>query len=124
MSQWDKPQELSDMDVGFGPKREDGGIDKVLPLWEEIPENFQCERVEIKKWVQMVNDMFFSGVELGTIVMKNGINQRTAIRHMQCILHSYEPSHEHKTAGAAYLMSLWFDTFEYKRKQKDTNGDR
>ena len=119
MSKWDKPQELLDMDVAFGPKSENGGIDKLLPLWEDIPEDFQCERVEVKKWIQMVNDMFFNSIEIKNIVMKEGIDQRMATRHMRCILHSYEPSHERKTAGVAYLMSLWFEKFEYVKCKKD-----
>lgn len=30
-------------------------------------------------------------------------------RHISACLGSYEPKHEHKIAGVAYLLSLWFE---------------
>jgi len=116
---WDKPHILSDLDVAFGPSGE--GMKKILPAWEEIPEDFKWYdgRGEAKKWVQSVDDIFFSGVELKVVVMKPDVDRKVAMRHLQCVLHSFEPSHEHKTAGVAYLMSLWFERFDYvKTKAK------
>jgi hypothetical protein len=116
MSKWDKPTELSGLDVAFGPSR--GDMDKILPAWEEIPEDFRNERGEGKKWTEKVDDLFFNGVELKVVVMKPGVDRKTAMRHLQCVLHSFEPKHEHKTAGVAYLMSLWYEKFEYVKVKK------
>jgi hypothetical protein len=48
-------------------------------------------------------------------VTKEGIDRSVAMRHLKCIMSSWEPQHEHKTAGVAYLMSLWFEKFEYEK---------
>jgi hypothetical protein len=114
IGKWDKPVELPGLDVAFGPKN---GIASILPAWEEIPEDFREERGEAKKWIEKIDDMFFKGVGIKVIVMKPGVERNTAMRQLQCILHSFEPKHEHKTAGAAYLMSLWFEKFEYTVKK-------
>ena len=116
MSKWDKPQVLSDLDVGFGPKN----MSIVLPAWEEIPEDFKTWNGsgEAKKWVSVIDDIFFKGVELKVVVMKSEVDRKMAMRHLQCVLHSFEPSHKHKTAGAAYLVSLWFERFDYVAVKK------
>ena len=121
MSKWDKPKKLSNMDVGFGPDRNAGGIDSVLPKWSEIPEEFKALGGSgsggARKYVKMCDDMFFKSLEVTKCVMKDGIERKDAQRHVRCILHSFEPQHEHKIAGAAYLMSKWFEVFEYKEME-------
>lgn len=116
MSQWDKPVELNGVDAAFGPK---GGIMQLLPKWEEIPEDFRNERGEAKKWVKILGDWFFAGIKLTNVVMKNDIEKKFAIRHIGCVMHSWEPKHEHKIAGCAYLLSLWFEELEYVKEKKD-----
>lgn len=116
MSQWEKPQVFTMMDIGFGPKE---GIGNYIPTWEEIPQEFKDERVEVKKWIQLVNDIFFSGIKNEVLTPKEGIEKSTALGHMKMLLHSYDLSHEHKTVGVTYLMSLWFcDDFGYQVKKK------
>lgn len=119
MSKWNTPQVLTVMDVGFGPKE---GIEKYLPEYNDIPEDFIRERGESKKWTQLVNDIFFSGIQNEVLTPKEGISKILALRHMRMLLHSFDLSHEHKIAGVAYLMSLWFrDDFGYQlRKKGDT----
>jgi hypothetical protein len=52
---------------------------------------------------------FFSGLPKGTVfVPHEGIDPAKAMRHLRAILGSFEPKHEHKEAGVAYLMSQWF----------------
>jgi len=113
MSKWDKPQVLSDVDILFGPK-----IRTLLPAWEEIPEDFRRERGEAKKWTQIVDDWFFDGITSLKMTMKEGIDPHEAVRHLKGIMGSYELKHEHKTAGVAYLMSLWFHKFDYTKVKK------
>lgn len=120
INKWSQPVVLADIDVSLGSGRE--LMEKVLPAWEEIPEDFKAYggigKGEARKWLGVVDDIFFSGVEMKVIVMKPGVDRKTVMRHMQCILYSYEPQHEHKTAGVAYLMSLWFEKFDYVKVKK------
>jgi hypothetical protein len=127
VNKWSQPVILSDLDVAFGPDRE--GMQKVLPAMEEIPEDFKAWNggsKEARKWVQAVDDIFFRGVELKAVIMKPEVDRRAAMKHIQCVLHSFEPSHEHKTAGVAYLMSLWFERFDYIKVEKNyiKNGEK
>lgn len=111
MSKWDKPVDMSLMDSAFGK------MGLLLPRWEEIPEEFKSfggTGTVAKKWIKVVDDVFFRGIKIVEAIPKNGIDKKVAIRHLTSILHSWEPKHEHKTAGVAYLMSLWFDEFKYE----------
>lgn len=117
---WDKPQIVSDMDYAFGSKE---NMRTLLPSMAEIPEEFKAPRGHgevAQKWIQVVDDWFFKGVKIESVVMKNGIDRRVATRHLGCILHSYEPRHEHKVAGVAYLMSLWFEELKYTSEGVNT----
>ena len=115
MSQWNTPKEVTPVDMAFGPKN----LKEYLPAMSEMPEDFQRERGEAKKWVTIVDDWFFSGIHNLVATPKVGIDQNVALRHLKTIMSSYEPSHEHKTAGVAWLMSLWFDVFEYQKVRKE-----
>lgn len=78
-----------------------------LPPYEEIPEEFKRTKT---KWNHVVCEWFFKGLPKGTkFVPKEGIDRERALRHIQTCLGSFEPKHEHKEAGVAYLMSLWFE---------------
>lgn len=125
MSQWERPQELAELDYAFGTA---DVMRRLLPKWEEIPEEFRIEAKSVKKWYTILGDWFYGGIKLTNVVMKNNIDKKHAIRHIGCIMHSYDPKHEHKIAGCAYLMSLWFETVEYIRAEEDTKyvkeGDR
>jgi len=114
MSKWDKPKEVDNASVIFGINN----ISNYLPAWEEIPEDFKNERGEGKKWTSKVDDWFFSGITALKMTMKEGVDSNLALRHLKCIIGSFEPKHEHKTAGVAYLMSLWFEKFDYQKVKK------
>lgn len=108
---WGQPVVLSDLDAVFGSK----DISEVLPTWEEIPEDFKNGWGEASKWIKKVEDWFYSGITALKMTMKEDVDPDKAMRHLKCILSSWEPKHEHKTAGVAYLMSLWFDRFDYMK---------
>ena len=58
----------------------------------------------------MVSRWFFSGLPKETrFVPKTGIDEAAAKAHLRAILASFEPKHEHKEAGCAYLLSKWFE---------------
>jgi hypothetical protein len=103
--QW-VPIEVDDIAVGMGARSMEG----ILPPYKDIPEEFKQSH---GKWIDFVDDWFFKGIELKEVVMKEGIDKKKAFRHLQSIMHSWSPGHEHKTAGVAYLASLWFEKVDY-----------
>lgn len=112
MGKWDKPQEISNAEYAYSLK-----INKLLPSMEEIPEEFKVWNGRgpiAQKYIKIANDWFFRGVVIESVVMKDGIDRRTATRHLGAVIHSFEPRHEHKIAGVSYLMSLWFEDIVYK----------
>lgn len=108
MKKWNKPQEVNGVNLAFG-----GDMKKLLPPMHEIPEEFQRLRTD---WNELISKWFFRGLKSFDCVPKEGIDRGTALKHIGAILRSWEPSHEHKEAGCAYLLSLWFDEPKYVAK--------
>jgi len=98
---WNVPRDVSDLDMAF-PARVVGTF---LPTKEEIPKDFWRGKTE---WNRAISKLFFQGGILPKV--KQGIDSTKARRHLQTLLGSYEPEHEHKEAGAAWLMSLWYES--------------
>ena len=85
-------------------------MQKLLPPWDSIPEEF---RRGDTKWNRIASRWFFSGLPKGTIFSpKTGVDYLGALHHLASILSSFGPKHEHKEAGVAYLLSLWFHDVE------------
>lgn len=83
-------------------------MQKLLPPWNDIPEEFKRHRGT--KWNGIITKWFFSGLPKETrFLAKPGIDTNTAKAHLRAILVSFEPEHEHKEAGCAFLLSKWFD---------------
>lgn len=99
-----KPRDLSDVDVAFGAA---GECLRLMPAMEDIPAEFK--RWHGTPYNELQAKWFYEGLDAGVLVAKPGIDRNTALRHLQTIQGSWEPKHEHKEAGVAYLMSLWFD---------------
>lgn len=104
-------KEVSDLDMVYG-----GNIEELLPPMQDIPNDFGI--LKDNKWSKFISDWFFCGVEVLSLAPKEGVDTTKAIRHIRAILSSFEPKHEHKEAGCAYLMSLWFDDVQYKAMSK------
>jgi hypothetical protein len=98
-NKWDTPKMPSTVDIAFPANV----IGTYLPEWKDIPETFREDWV-YEKHCKKAQDIFFSG---GTIDWKKGIDEQAATKHFRTVLGSYEPKHEHKIAGAGYLLSLW-----------------
>lgn len=97
-----KPQPVNDANLAFG-----GNMAVLLPSWSEIPEEFKDNN---NKWVKVFSHWFFEGLGKGTkFDVKEGIDGNAALRHLAAVMCSFEPKHEHKEAGCAYLMSQWFN---------------
>lgn len=101
-----KPVAVTGLEMAFGPE---GGIKKLLPPMSEIPEEFKRDH---NPWCSVVSRWFFGGLtkeEVAAWAPKEDIDKDMALRHVKAALGSFEPKHEHKEAGCAYLLSLWFE---------------
>jgi len=101
------PIKVDDVDMAFGGGP--GAMAKLLPPYSTVPAEFKNDR---SPYCRLVSEWFFRGLEKKKLKVKDGIDESAAWRHMKTIMGSFEPKHEHKTAGVAYLMSQWFDLTE------------
>lgn len=92
--------ELKDIDVAFGNIGH-------LPKYSDIPEEFKRGST---KWNEITSTWFFSGLPQGTdFIPRKDVDGNKALKAIKAILVSWEPKHEHKEAGVAYLLSQWFE---------------
>lgn len=96
------PSPVTGLDCAFG-----GSMEKLLPPWDSIPDDFKRDRT---KWNKVISRWLFSGLPKDTqFIPKTGIDANAAKAHLRAILVSFEPKHEHKEAGCAFLLSKWFE---------------
>ncbi len=83
-----------------------------LPAWDDIPEKFH--RYGGTPFNKIASTLFFEGGRLSDfgLTPKDGVDQDKAMRAIRCCLGSFEPKHEHKEAGVAFMFSEWFDLAE------------
>jgi hypothetical protein len=83
---------------------------ELLPKRHQIPEEFDWTKADKSEWVEIVERWFFKGLPEGTkVIPKEGIDTTKAVAHLSYVMRSFEPKHEHKIEGVAYLMSQWFE---------------
>ena len=102
------PPEVTDVDLAFC-----GKAMEILPDMNEIPKEFKG--FNNNKWSKIVSEWFYSGGKIKKATPKKGVDKDHALRAIQCVLGSFSPKHEHKMAGAAYLLSEWFEEFEISK---------
>ena len=100
--------DVTDVDMAFG-----GTISTLMPTYKDLPEQFR--RHNGTKWHQLVSDWLFSGVKDLKLTTRPGVDERKALRHIRAILVSFEPKHEHKEGGIAYLLDQWFSDGTWDR---------
>lgn len=105
-----KPVLVSDLELTFG-----GNIAKLLPSIDSIPKEFKDGK---SKWNKVINDWFYCGLKKCKWNPKEGVNPKDAIRHVGSVLSSFEPKHEHKMAGCAFLLSEFFNDVQYEINKK------
>jgi hypothetical protein len=96
-----KPKKISDVQLAFPTT-----IEGFLPKYQTLPEEF---REEESPFSERISSLFYGKAKQSEFVAKDGIDATAAWRHISYCLNSWEPKHEHKMAGCAYLLSLWFD---------------
>jgi hypothetical protein len=94
-----KPVEISDVTLAY-PAKVTGTL---LPLLSDIPQEFKDE---LSEWCAFASRWFSAGAPYVPKV-KEGLDEKLVWRHLQACMHSYEPDHNHKLRGVAYLLSLW-----------------
>lgn len=83
-----------------------GHLERLLPPWDEIPDDFKNVR---NPWLRFVSLWFRKGwPEEPKLYEHPNVPGEMAFRHAHTIMKSFEPSHEHKVAGVAWLLSRWF----------------
>jgi hypothetical protein len=97
-----KPIAVNSLDQAFGGAG--GTLHKILPPWKDIPEEFKRHGGQ---WVKWQRDWFFSGLKRWPVA-REGVDLKMAMANLGVVQRSFEPKHEHKEAGVAYLASLWF----------------
>lgn len=88
-------------------------VRELLPKMDELPDEFDSRS---NKWNKAVSTWFFEGIRKDAFTAKDGIDKNKAFSHLAAVISSWDLSHEHKTAGAAYLMSLWFSDVSVKQR--------
>lgn len=68
---------------------------------------------------KLFNDLFYNGVEGLALMPKDGVNPEHAMNHILCILRSFQPSHEDKTAACAFLLEHWFESATWTARKKE-----
>lgn len=95
---YEKPQEVSDTMLAFPAI-----LGELLPPYDSIPDEFKMRG---GKWEAWASDWFYKGLDEFPDA-KDGVDIEMAKRHLSAVLSSFEPRHEHKIAGVAYLASQW-----------------
>lgn len=102
--------EVSDLDLAFP-----ADVTLLMPRYDDIPEEF---RNGSSKWNRLFADWFFSGLEKLDASPKDGVDVKKALRHIRAIMGSFQPSHEHKEAAVAFLLSEWLEDANWTAKRR------
>lgn len=110
LTKWDQPTPVDRVTLAFP-----ADVEHLMPdrdtcedALEELP------REERKGWIDFQRKWFFDGLPADTKVdLKEGVDGQTAFEHLAAIQGSFQPKHEHKEAGVAFLASRWFNSVDY-----------
>lgn len=95
--------QVKDLDMAFGNISH-------LPKMKDIPDQFKMSFNT--KHNKFISSWFFFGLtdeQVKKLKPKEGVDSTVALKAIASIMRSFEPQHEHKEAGCAYLLSEWFE---------------
>jgi hypothetical protein len=98
-------KDVTDLDLAFPVT-----IKHLMPAWNEIPDEFKGRN---NKWCRVFSRWFYRGARDAKFTPKEGVDVQKALRHVAACMGSFEPSHEHKEAGVAYLLNEFFDDITF-----------
>lgn len=101
-------KEFTDVELVFPTS-----VDGLMPAYKDIPKEFR-DWNSPGKWNKVMSDWFYKGLKNAKWKPKPGVDEAKALRHIKYILGSWEPKHEHKAAGVAYLLNEWFKDVTYE----------
>jgi hypothetical protein len=81
-------------------------VEGMIPPYREIGQYPRKRELE-----GLVDRWFFLGLKNLKTTPREGVNEAEALAHIKYVLSSWEPKHEHKTAGVAFLINEWFEEF-------------
>lgn len=100
---FDLPREIAPVLYAFPAQ-----VEALMPTWDAIPDSFKGPN----EWSDYVSAWFLGGFT--GLYTRDGIAGEDAYRHLDTILRSFQPKHEHKIAAVAWLASRWFDSIPEK----------
>jgi hypothetical protein len=86
-------------------------IGTLLPPRDAIPREF---RESTRASRQLFDRWFFEGLRDATFTPRPGIDLNAALRHVSACMRSYQPSHEHKEEGVAFLLECFFSRVDIR----------
>jgi len=106
---WSQPTDADAVELAFPAH----GVSR-MPDYEDIPEEFRNRNWRrggdgAAKWLDFQSEWFAKGFAFARLTPRDDVSPFVASNHLKAIQGSFEPKHEHKVAGVAYLASLWFD---------------
>jgi hypothetical protein len=104
-------QAVNDLELAFGGQ----SLDTLMPRYADLPDEFKRGRTE---WNKLFSDWFYCGIATLELDPKEGVDKAAALRHIKAVMVSFEPKHEHKEAGVAFLLDQWFTNPRWTRKEK------
>ena len=94
--------EVDDLTLAF-PSRIVGTL---LPLWDDISDKYKDERHPLQ---EIASRWFFEGAHEYVFTPREGVDANKALRMIAACMGSYEPKHQHKMAGIAYMLDEFFE---------------
>lgn len=94
------PQPIDDVTLAFP-----AAVSELLPPADQIPDDYPGREF----WLRFAERWWAGTLPEGTEMhAQAGVDAQAAGRHLTAILRSFEPKHEHKISGAAWLACRWF----------------
>lgn len=115
---FDQPQEIEEALQVFPADVKD-----LMPIWEEIPIEFRSmnDRTE---WNKFVSTWFYTGWPKDKqLYSRSDVDPEKALTHLNTILRSFQPKHEHKMAAVSWLMSRWYADVRPVEESNEDDAD-
>lgn len=111
------PHDFNDVELAFPAHALDH-----MPAYEDVPDKYKDSN-EREWYARVWAQLMFGGLDDIQLSPADsswtGGDVRRAWRHLNVILRSFAPKHEHKMAALAYLTDTWFAAVRWKPRDKD-----
>lgn len=112
---WSKPMDIDDVTNAFP-----AGVGHLMPTYRELRDMNIADTESIEKMSRIVGNWFFAGLPQETkFTPRDGVDKSKALRHVNTVMRSFEPKHEHKELGCAFLLDQFFSDIDVPKKAMD-----